>query len=114
MAKWFLKRGDTEPIFETALKLPDGAFHDPTGRAVWLHILLADGTTKLVRAMTIFDGPNGVVRYAWTPSDWDVGKLVVGNHVMEYESVLGNSRLTFPNVENDNDKLVITTDIADG
>ena len=111
MAKFFLKRGDTEPIFETALKLPDGTFHDPTGRAVWLHILLADGT-KLTRSMSIFDGPNGVVRYPWIPTDWDPGKLVTGAHSIEQESVLGNSRLTFPN--DGTDRLIITGDIVDG
>ena len=112
MAKFFLKRGDTEPVFETALKLPGGTFHNPTGRAVWLHILLDDETTELMRSMTIFDGPNGVVRYAWIPTDWDSGKLVVGSHVVEVESVLGNSRLTFPN--DGTDSLIITGDIADG
>ncbi len=35
------------------------------------------GPTKLLRRMTIFDGPNGVVRYQWIPSDWDAGNLVV-------------------------------------
>lgn len=107
MGVFFLKEKDTRPVLETVLKNPDDSIHDPTGGVVTLHIWLADGTTKLTRTMTIFDGPLGKVRYTWVATDWDAGELVVTpelplapgkrEHRLEYQVVNGTSTLTFPN-----------------
>ena len=114
-----LKKRDTRPVLEVALKDPDGSAHDLSGAdSVTLHIRLDDGTT-ISRAMDIDADPTtGIVTYTWQATDWtnDPG-LYPGTHRMEYE-VLGPSdaRLTFPNGEDGSDpeydELIITPDIG--
>ena len=119
MGVFFLKENDTRPIFETILKNPDGTVHVLAG-TLYLHIFLADGTTKLERTLAKFDIPNGIVRYTWVAADWNAGNLVPTPsltpekpiHTMEYEEVSGTSRLTFPN--DGRDELRISPHIADG
>lgn len=126
-----LKRYDTRPVFEVVLHDPPpvgsqdgtvGPVHDLTGASAQkLHIKLADGTV-LTRNMVIEGLPTaGTLRYTWIATDWDavsaggtVGGLVVGDHEMEYEVISGTSRMTFPNRREDNHKLHITLDIANG
>jgi hypothetical protein len=109
VAVFHLKYRDTYPVLEVELLNPDGTVHDLGGAfSVTLHIRLSDGSATLSRAMTIYDSPNGIVRYAWQTTDWTTGGLVVGpsvplapgvvEHRMEYEVVgPGSNRLTFPN-----------------
>lgn len=133
---FYLKLRDTRPIFETALKNPDGTAYDLTGSTAWkLHIWLSNGD-KLVRTM-VKQGLDtaGVLRYTWIATDWDaasspdvngsyqVGGLIAGpslplspsdvEHRMEYEVVgPGTVRLTFPN--DGYDILRVTSDIGQG
>lgn len=107
MGTFYLKKGDTRPVLEVALKNPDLSAFDLTGATIKLLIRLNDGT-ELSRNMVIFgDDVDGVVRYTWLSTDWDEGNLIVGptppylatdiDHLMEYEVVNGTLRLTFPN-----------------
>lgn len=141
---FYLKRGDTLKVLQVTLERQDPTDPDSylaadvsAADAVSLNIILSDGTV-LTREMTVSDGPNGVVTYAWAEADFAAGSggsgtkaspytaggLVaspalpladgVDEHRMEYE-VLGPStaRETFPNNEL-GDVLRITDDIADG
>lgn len=114
MGTFYLMQNDTANAFETELILPNGSVHDPTGRTVFLHITTqpAEGDptppATITRTMTVVPGP--MVRYPWTPADWEPGALIVGRHLMQVESVLGVSRLTFPN--KGYDALEITADLA--
>jgi len=107
MGVFHLKYRDVLPVLEVTLHKPDDTVYDLTGAiSVTLHIRLSDGATTISRAMTIYDRPGGVVRYAWTAADWTaltVGPSLplspkVNEHRMEYEVVgPGAARLTFPN-----------------
>jgi hypothetical protein len=144
MGVFSLKLNDTLPVLEVALLGPDGAAHDLTGSSGWkLHILLSSGE-YLTRDMTLEGNEaDGVLRYAWVPSDWDagsggagtyddpytVGGLIAGpplplaqgarEHRMEYEVLgAGGARLTFPNSGTNDasryDRLRICADLGQG
>jgi hypothetical protein len=121
-----LKFRDTRPIIEVALVDPDGDAHDLSGvDAVWLHVWLSTGA-KFSREMYVYGAaPSGLVRYDWETADWDTtnasGYLVVspdwtrpnaGYHRMEYETIRGGERLTFPN--DGYDVLRVVIDVAQG
>lgn len=123
MARFYLKHRDTRPVLAPVLHDPDGSIHDLTGAAkIYLHIKLESGTKLTAREMTPpGDLKTGQPTYTWLAADWTTGKLVAGNHQMEYE-VLGPgvARLTFPNAPTDNvpkaayDDLIIAEDIGQG
>lgn len=118
MAIFTLKRGDTRPILEVALKNPDGSAHDLTGSTAWkLHIYVT--STNVVTRDLVKQGPdaNGVLRYVWVDADW--GSAVdqipstgseIREYRMEYEVFGGSSRMTFPN--SSFDTLRIRKDLA--
>jgi hypothetical protein len=125
-----LKRGDTLPVLEVALKNPDGTAHDLTGSTGWyLHVRLNDDDdTVVTRSMTAVGvASDGILRYAWQADDWDdenvAGYLIAGptlplvkgqrEHRMEYEVVGGSGAcLTFPN--DGYDVLRVVGDIGQG
>lgn len=124
---FYLKKRDTLPALTVTLLNPDGTVFDLTGSTGWkLHVLLADGTVRLVRTMVkVGLDTAGTLRYSWIEGDWGtgstpdadgsltVGGLVAGFHRMEYE-VLGplSARLTFPN--NGYHRLLVVSDIGQG
>lgn len=106
MGVFYLKRGDTRPILEVALKNPDGSAYDVSGATVNLHVLLPGGV--FTRAMTIFSGTAGLVRYTWADADWST--LSNGIFPMEYEvAPAAGGLVTFPNDRND--RLLVTVDL---
>lgn len=121
MGTFYLKYRDTEPLLEVALKSPDGTAFDLTGSTAWeLHVWLSDDT-KLTRTMTVYGATaNGILRYQWLATDWDLDNLVASptlplspsdvQHRMEYEVLTAGGRITFPN--DGYDILRITTDIG--
>lgn len=117
MAVFRLKRGDTRPILEVALKNPDGSPHDLTGSTAWkLHVRLDDSTVFTRDLVKEGLDTAGVLRYTWVATDWDVGGLPAAAYLvpvrlpMEYEVVGGTSRMTFPN--DSYDQLHIVEDVA--
>lgn len=134
---FYLKFRDTRPILEVSLLNPDLSAFDLTGATGWkLHIRLSDGTTKLVRNLTVQGAATlGILRYTWIATDWNVastpdadssytiGGLVLSptlpltagqlEHRMEYE-IIGpaSARQTFPN--DGYDILRIVSDIGQG
>ncbi len=107
MGVFYLKKDDTRPVLEVALKNADESAHDLTGASVKLLIKLNNGVF-LSRTMVVAGSPtDGVVQYSWLATDWDEGNLIVGptppftpksvDHIMEYEVTNGVSILTFPN-----------------
>lgn len=112
MATFTIKRGDTNPWLEVALKNPDGSAHDLTGSTAWkLHIRI-NGTTVMTRDM-VKQGADtaGVLRYTWATADWDVlpsprSPYHSREFPMEYEVIAGSSRMTFPNTGTDTLKVV--------
>lgn len=122
MSTFYLKRGDTLPIFQVVLKNPDNTAHDLTGSTAWkLHVKLA--ATVFTRDL-VKQGADtaGTLRYVWVADDWDPLNLAgylptpagaLAEYPMEYEVIGGASgRLTFPNTGHD--LLRITLDIAGG
>lgn len=118
MSTFYIKRRDTRPILEAALKNGDGTAYDLTGAgSVTLHILTAGGTL-VSKAMSVYGAPtNGVVRYTFLAADWtDIpaspSTLRFGDndHRMEIEVVNGTLRLTFPN--DGYDTLRVTDDLG--
>lgn len=118
MSTFSIKRGDTLPILEVALKNPDGSPHDLTGATAFKLYVRLNNSTVLTRDM-VKQGLDtaGVLRYTWLSTDWDPGNLPTSipqyrtkRLPMEYEVVSGASRMTFPN--NGTDILEIQGDIA--
>jgi hypothetical protein len=119
MSVFFLKRGDTKPVLEVALKNPDGTPVDLTGTSGWkLHIRVSHNTI-VTRDMTQHGAlTDGILRYAWTAADW-TGANALPSPVrlyrplvleMEYEVLAGLDRMRFPN--NGYDKLKITGEVV--
>lgn len=120
MGTFYLKKGDTRPVLEVALKNADGSAFDLTSATIKLLIELNNGT-KLSRPMGIEGDPtDGVARYAWVAADWEADNLIVGpsppftpqdvDHKMEYEVTQGTLIQTFPN--NGWDNLRIFQDLS--
>ena len=103
MAVFHLKYRDTFPVLEAELLNPDDTAHDLTAAtSVTLHVKLSATGEVFSRDMEIYDIEGGIVRYAWDETDWTSGPaLVVGRHLMEYEVLGPNGRLSFPNGGND-------------
>lgn len=127
MGIFYLKSRDVLPVLEVLLKNPDGTVFSLVGSTAWkLHILLTDGTTKLIRDMTkVGADADGTLRYGWIATDWDAyasggtvgglgmtGPFDIQEHRMEYEVLGGSARLTFPN--GGYDTLRISRDIGQG
>lgn len=111
MATFYLKKRDTRPILEVALKNPDGTAYDLTGYTATLHVSKSDGTV-VTRAMVVDAAPTtGIVRYTWVADDWVTAPAITtGVHRMEYEVRAGLARLTFPN--DGYDTLEVTEDLG--
>ena len=122
METFYLKRQDTGPVLTVTLLDPDKAPVSLSGVSkVWLHVLLADGTSVMSRAMEILDDGStarrGLVRYAWLAGDWGSGSNVLplaqAVYAMEYETVtLDGYRQSFPNSKDH--KLSVYRDIGQG
>lgn len=122
METFYLKRQDTGPVLTVTLLDPDKAPVLLTGvHKVWLHVLLADGTSVMSREMAILDDGTvalrGQVSYSWQASDWGAGANVLpiaqATYAMEYEAVtVGGYRQSFPNSRDH--KLSVYRDIGQG
>jgi hypothetical protein len=116
MAIFRLKRGDTRPILEVALKNPDGSAHDLTGSTAWKLHIRVNGTVFTRDMIKQGLDTAGVLRYLWVDADWVAGLPAPASPhgkaelQMEYEVIGGTSRMTFPN--GGHDTLIIVGDLA--
>lgn len=133
----YLKFQDTKALGPITLKNPDKTVRDLTGTGVTLFIKLSTGA-YLSRPMTIVNPPgiDGKVTYVPVSTDWDIGSGGTGTkddpytigglilspvppltstdvqHQMEYEVLVGSSRVTYP--DNGYDVLRIYDDLGQG
>jgi len=111
MSNAYLKQNDTQPTLDVVLTNPAGTPYDPTGGTVKLHVRTIQGLFE--RAMTIVDGPTGLVRYTGSVLDWvNPGEVVLvpGAWNMECEvTTAGGVIITFPN--SGYDVLIVTADL---
>ena len=102
---FYVKQGDTLPLFRTTLKDAAGVGVNVTGSTVKL--TLTNVETKAVKiteaAVALIDASNGVVEYTWVTNDTDTA----GTFSAEFEVTTGGGAIhTFPNARQ-NQLLVI-------
>ena len=92
MAVTILKRtvGDILPSYDVTV-----TGTDITGFTIQMHVQKPDGTTVFTRTAVIVDGPNGLARFTFTASNFDVN----GNYKAEIEITdIGSNNETFGDI----------------
>lgn len=93
---FYIKQGDTLPLFRTTLKDAAGVGVNLTGSTVKL--TLTNIETKALKiteaSVSLIDAANGIVEYTWLTADTDTA----GTFSAEFEVTTGGGRIhTFPN-----------------
>lgn len=91
---FFIKRNDTSPAFQAALKDRDDAIVDLSGATVRFHMETLDGTNLIDAAATVVNATGGIAKYVWASGD----TASAGTFKAEFEvTYADNSVETFPN-----------------
>lgn len=69
MADFIIKRNDTVPTLQLVCERPAGTPKDLTGASARFHLKNSAGTVIVDQPAAITDAVNGVVEYAWAPTD---------------------------------------------
>ena len=114
-----IKRGDTLPAIERALKFDDGSLPPAlsTASSIRFIILATDSagdpdltaTPTIGTATAIVDDDRRVASYSWTVSDTGT----VGTFLGEFEVVYPTGRLTFPNGSGQYITINVVQDLGD-
>lgn len=94
MPDFFLKQHDRLPNFRLKCADADGVAVDLTGATAVLNMKRRGATTRISRAMTVFDAAGGIVECAWLAGD----NATAGVYDSEVVVTFSDGReMTFPN-----------------
>ena len=97
MPDFYLVATDRLPVIEITCLDAAGDPVDLTDATVQLHYRVRGGSTSTSRTATVYDGPNGICRYAWTASD--VTTMVAGIYDARVVATFppNSLQISFPN-----------------